>query len=74
MVKIIFQGWQKGLDKIKLIKLIREDTQMTLRKAHSVVDELVFGNQPFVTLDVGCKADHLVSEARKMGVKVETNK
>lgn len=71
MFTITFVGWRRGLDKIKLVKLIREDTQMTLRKAHSVVDELLAGARPTVTLNWRQDADYLLGEARRLGADVE---
>ena len=71
MFKIRFDGWKQGLNKVKLIKLIREDAGIPLGKALGVVDQLLDGEKPVVTLEVRRKADHLVKESRRLGARAE---
>ena len=67
MFEIQFFDWKPGLDKVRLIKLIREDAGVSLREASRVVDTLLAEKKASVKAKTLAGAQHLAGESNKLG-------
>lgn len=74
MIRVRLSGWNPGLNKVALTKLIREAADIPLNEAHDAVNRLLEGESvEFGILDAQV-AQRLLDDARALGAKAETVK
>lgn len=67
MPQILFTGWNEGLQKIALDKLLRDCVPMRLAEAKRVVDRLLEGEEMLVAVDSEADAREIIIGARNAG-------
>ena len=67
MVNIIFDGWNPGLEKVQLNKLLRKRADLSLADAKDAVDRLLENEQVTVSVSSSDTAQQLVDEATALG-------
>jgi len=70
MKKIKFTSWNKGMNKIKFIHLLNEQTSLSLREAKDFKDKIVNGEVVEIMVNDD-KVNIIISEALKFGVNAE---
>jgi hypothetical protein len=71
MIQIRFTGWQPGLQKVKLDKLLRDRVPMRLADAKRIVDRLLDGQEVYVQVESETAASEIVASARSAGAICE---
>ena len=71
MARVVFSGWDRGLSKIKLNKLLRQHCGMTLSAAKDAVDTLLEGRSIECETEDEDQAKRLAEKARALGVIVD---
>jgi hypothetical protein len=66
-------GWESGLQKITLVKAIREETLLELRNAKACLDRLLDGTIVTFRLTDDPRASRFAARLRSYGVIVETH-
>ncbi len=69
MTSIHFDGWEPGLDKVALNRLLREYAEMRLGEAKQAVDHIVSGETVVVAVNSNETAHVLVRESRDVGAR-----
>jgi ribosomal protein L7/L12 len=64
-----FEGWETGLDKIALNKLIRHYSELGLADAKDAVDRIVNGEKVTVPISSPSAAEELITAARGIGAR-----
>ena len=67
MKKIKFIGWVKGMNKIKFIHLLRNNTQLSLKEAKNIKDRIV-DNEVIEILVEPAIAQMILSKSKIYGV------
>lgn len=67
MPLVRFTGWRPGLNKVKLNHAIREHSGLGLADAKDVVDDLVDGRSPVVSVPALDAASALIEDASALG-------
>jgi hypothetical protein len=68
MKTVLFTGWNYGLQKVALTKLLRSEAHLPLSVAKDVVDQLLDGRSPEIVLDDET-ADRFVQMAEVLGAQ-----
>ena len=71
MTDILLVGWQSGLQKVKLNKLLQEYCGMSLAGAKRAVDQLLAGKQIECQLSEAGLREEFLKKARSLGALVE---
>ena len=71
MVKVLFKGWNYGLQKISLTKLFRYKMNLPLDIAKSKTDALLNGQTFNIEAESTEQAEELVKEATAIGAVCE---
>ncbi len=66
MVKVLITGWQVGLQKISMTKLIQEHTLLSLSQAKSVTDRVLNDEAVILSIDGYEEAENLVDHLKKI--------
>lgn len=67
MKKIKFTSWEKGMNKIEFIQLLRSHTELSLQEAKSIKDRIVQGEVIEILVKTTA-AHYIVNQSRKYGV------
>jgi len=67
MPHILFTGWNEGLQKVALDKLLRDRVPMRLSDAKRVVDRLLDGEEVLVAVASEATAREIITGARNAG-------
>ena len=71
MARVVFIGWQPGVQTVSLAKLLRQELGVTLKLAIGYVDRIVAGEEVEVKVSTFAKAETLVVEASKLGAQAK---
>ena len=71
MAKVLFKGWNYGLQKISLTKLFQQRANLGLRVAKSKTDALLDGETFIIETESFEQAEELVKEATAIGAVCE---
>lgn len=67
MPEILFTGWNVGLKKVALDKLLRDRVPMRLADSKRVVDRVLAGEKVYVAVESDDAAREIVAGARNAG-------
>lgn len=69
MSRIIFEGWEYGMQKIPFIKLLNEKAGLSLKESKRIKDLVVYGE--IITIEIISEdlANEIIKDAIKLGVK-----
>ncbi len=70
MRDVLLVGWQDGLQKVKLNKLLQQYCGMSLSSAKSAVDQLLEGGSVKCRLCEPSLRDEFLEEARSLGALI----
>ena len=73
MVNVILTGWNPGLRKIDLTKLLQERADLSLGAAKACVDRLLGGEHVTVPVSTLAAAEQLVHDASSLGAIAEVD-
>lgn len=71
MTTVRFSGWEEGLRKVALNKVLQRHLNISLAPAKAYVDRILAGDEVIVTVESVAVAEKLVKEARALGALVE---
>lgn len=71
MAKILFKGWNYGLQKISLTKLFQQKANLSLKEAKGKTDSLLDGETFVMEIKDISQAEELVKEATAIGAVCE---
>ena len=71
MTKVRFSGWQEGLRKVALNKVLQRYLNISLAPAKAYVDRILARKEVIVTVESRAAAENLVKEAGELGAFVE---
>jgi len=71
MAIIVFSGWEIGMRGIPLILLLREKTDISLKKAKEIKERILDNERIEFVVSNDETAKEIVEEARKLGVVCE---
>ncbi|MFC4476489.1 hypothetical protein [Flavobacterium chungangensis] len=69
MAKIIFEGWEHGMQKIPFIKLLNLTAALSLKESKKNKDLIVDGEIVTINLMSDDLANEIIKQARQLGVK-----
>ena len=67
MLRVLLTGWQPGLDKVALTRVLRTRSGMTLSEAHACVGRLLADEVVVVETTNSDAAESLAAEASRLG-------
>lgn len=67
MHEVVLTGWEIGLQKVNLTKLLRSEAGLSLREAKTTVDDFLAGNQVTIPMTSEVAAEELVRKAAALG-------
>jgi len=73
MARVVFTGWNPGLQKVSLAKLLRSEASLSLKEAHEYVCRIM--EREVVTVDMPTTeaAEDLVARAVSLGAIVTSS-
>lgn len=71
MAKVLFKGWNYGLQKISLTKLFQQKAGLGLKEAKGKTDSLIEGETFIIETESFEQAEELVKEATAIGAVCE---
>ncbi|HLM01662.1 MAG TPA: hypothetical protein VK400_11455 [Pyrinomonadaceae bacterium] len=71
MAKVLFKGWNYGLQKISLTKLFQQKANLSFKEAKSKTDTLLDGETFIIETESIGQAEELVKEATAIGAVCE---
>ena len=71
MTQVLITGWQPGLNKVALTKLLRERAGLTLAQAHDKVNRCLDGESVVIELPTAAAARAFVGDAGRLGAVVD---
>lgn len=71
MAKVLFKGWNYGLQKISLTKLFQQKAGLSLKEAKGKTDALLDGETFVIETESFEQAEELVKEATAIGAVCE---
>jgi hypothetical protein len=69
MVHILLTGWNPGLRKVALDRLLHEQAGLSLREAHDCVSRLLSGEQVSVAMPTLAAASALAQQVNALGAQ-----
>jgi len=69
--KIRLLSWSTGLNKVRLVKLIRVAAAIPLNQAHDIVNRLLADEATEVAFSSEEDANHFAEQVRDLGVEAE---
>jgi hypothetical protein len=69
--KVRLLSWSPGLNKVRLVKLIRLAAAIPLDQAHDIVNRLLADEAAEVAFSSEEDANHFADQARELGVETE---
>lgn len=71
MTRVRFSGWEEGLRKVALNKVLQRHLDISLAPAKAYVDRILAREVVVVAVESRAVAEDLVKEARALGALVE---
>ena len=71
MAIIVFKGWKVGMRGIPFVLLLREKTDISLKRAKDIKETIVDNETIELTVPNDAVANEIVIEARELGVVCE---
>ena len=71
MAKVLITGWQVGLHKISMTKLIQQYTPLGLSDAKAATDRVLDGETVTLTVTGSEEAERLVQSLKEIGVDAQ---
>ncbi len=71
MAKVLFKGWNYGLQKISLTKLFQQKANLSLKEAKGKTDALLDGETFIIETEDILQAEELIREATAIGAVCE---
>ncbi len=71
MPRLVMTGWNKGMKKVSLSMLLKEDAHLGLREAKRCVDRLLEGETVVIELPPTCEPRAMATKVRKLGIECE---
>ena len=73
MNTVVLSGWEPGLNKVELTKLLQSSASLSLSEAKSRIDRLIDGDPIEVLFEQPSEAEHFGAQATELGaiVRVE---
>ena len=71
MPKVLFKGWQYGLEKISLTKLFQKQANLKFNEAKNRTDALLNGETFLIETESIEQAEELVKKAKAIGAVCE---
>jgi hypothetical protein len=71
MAHVVITGWQPGLRKVGLAKLLRTQARLSLAQAHASVEQCLEGEDVVIGMNSMDEAEVLAREANALGAIAE---
>jgi ribosomal protein L7/L12 len=71
MTSVRLHGWSRGLNKVRLTKLIRSTAGVALNQAHDAVNRLLAGEMVEINFDCSQTASQFAVAARTLGMQAD---
>ncbi len=66
MSRVIITGWEEGLKKISLSRLLQDEAGLTISQAKHAVDEVLEGRRVELTFSSSAAAERFAAAARRL--------